>query len=310
MTKLAKLENIENLRVVWPHEASDFTPWLAEDDNITLLADAIGLDITVDECESSVGDFHVDILATETGTNRKIIIENQLEDTNHDHLGKLITYAAGKNASIIIWVVKRAREEHRAAIEWLNAQTSDEIGFFLCEIKLFRINDSDPAVKFEVIEQPNGWSKEMKKKDGEVRQLQQNRYDYWTLFEEKAFNNPEFARCFRYRKPSYDHWMDFSIGSSACHLAALQLKKHNSIGVELYINNDKSLFHSLHENRTAIEAETGLTFHWNELPHRKASRIIASIPADSTDRSDWENQFAWLQDTLLKMYTTFRKYLS
>lgn len=122
MINLGKLKEIKDLRKVWPHEALDFTPWLAEEDNLTLLADAVGLEITVDETESSVGDFNVDIYATETGTDRKIIIENQLEDTNHDHLGKLITYASGKSADIVIWVVKRAREEHRSAIEWLNEE--------------------------------------------------------------------------------------------------------------------------------------------------------------------------------------------
>lgn len=113
MIALSRLEEIKDLRTVWPHEALDFTPWLSQDDNIALLADAIGLDITVDETESSVGDFNVDIFASETGTDRKIIIENQLEDTNHDHLGKLITYASGKSANVIVWVVKHAREEHR-----------------------------------------------------------------------------------------------------------------------------------------------------------------------------------------------------
>lgn len=93
---LSRLEEIKDLRTVWPHEALDFTPWLSQDDNISLLADAVEMDITVDETESSVGDFNVDIFASETGTDRKIIIENQLEDTNHDHLGKLITYASGK----------------------------------------------------------------------------------------------------------------------------------------------------------------------------------------------------------------------
>ena len=116
MIKLGKLEEMDELRSVWPHEALDFTPWLAQEDNLTILSDAIGIDITVDETESSVGSFSVDILASETGTDRKIIIENQLEDTNHDHLGKLITYASGKSANIIVWVVKHAREEHKAAI--------------------------------------------------------------------------------------------------------------------------------------------------------------------------------------------------
>ncbi|MCQ2438831.1 MAG: hypothetical protein MJ074_03605 [Oscillospiraceae bacterium] len=136
MKALGKLEEIKDLRDVWPHEALDFTPWLAKEENIALLADAVGLDITVDEQESPVGDFCVDIFASETGNERKIIIENQLEDTNHDHLGKLITYASGKSADIIIWVVKRAREEHKAAIEWLNNHTDEKIGFFLLEIKL------------------------------------------------------------------------------------------------------------------------------------------------------------------------------
>lgn len=138
MVNLSRLEEIKDLRTVWPHEALDFTPWLSQDDNISLLADAVGIDITVDETESSVGDFNVDIFASETGTDRKIIIENQLEDTNHDHLGKLITYASGKSADVIIWIVRRAREEHIAAIEWLNNHTDDKIGFFLCEIKLYR----------------------------------------------------------------------------------------------------------------------------------------------------------------------------
>ena len=143
MATLGKLEEIRDLRKVWPHEALDFTPWLSQDENIGILADAVGLDITVDETESSVGSFNVDIFASETGTDRKIIIENQLAETDHDHLGKLITYASGKSADVVIWVVKRAREEHRAAIEWLNNHTDEKIGFFLCEIKLYRIGSSE-----------------------------------------------------------------------------------------------------------------------------------------------------------------------
>ncbi len=161
MINLGTLKEITDLRSVWPHEALNFTPWVAE--NVDLLADAVGLDITVDETESSVGDFNVDIYASETGTDRKIIIENQLEDTDHDHLGKLITYASGKDADVVIWVVKHAREEHKAAVEWLNNHTDDKIGFFLCEIKLFQIGDSDIAPSFTVVERPNDWTKEIKK---------------------------------------------------------------------------------------------------------------------------------------------------
>ena len=302
------MEEIKDLRTVWPHEALDFTPWLAKDDNINLLADAVGLEITVDETESSVGDFNVDIFASETGTDRKIIIENQLEDTNHDHLGKLITYASGKNADVIIWVVKRAREEHRSAIEWLNNHTDEKIGFFLCEIKLYKIGDSDPAVKFEVIEKPNDWVKEVKKIDS-VNVTQQQRYDYWVAFEEFAFKDGIFSKNFKKRKPSTDHWMNFSIGSSACHIAVSQIRKSNYLVVELYINDDKDLFLSLEQNKKDIESIVGCTLDWQELPNRKASRILVYHTADFNNQTQWEEQFEWLVDIMPKMKKGFKKYL-
>lgn len=123
------------------------------------------MEIAADETESAVGDFSVDIIATEIGTGRKITIENQLEDTNHDHLGKLITYASGKGANTVIWVVKHAREEHHAAIEWLNNHTDEEVDFFLREIHLYRIETFRPAVKFDVVEKPNDWAKTVGKND-------------------------------------------------------------------------------------------------------------------------------------------------
>jgi len=308
MITLSKLEEIKELRTVWPHEALDFTPWLSQDDNILLLSDAIGIDITVNETESSVGDFNVDIFATETGTDRKIIIENQLEDTNHDHLGKLITYASGKSADIIIWVVKHAREEHKAAIEWLNNHTDDKIGFFLCEIKLYCIGNSEPAVKFEVVEKPNDWAKEVKKNDS-INKTQQQRYDYWVAFQEYAFQNEKFLKNFNRRKPSIDHWMNFSIGSSACHISVSQIQKRNELDVELYINEDKELFYSLLQNKNDIESDIGLNFDWRELPERKASRIVIEKNVSFDDKSMWNSQFDWLIDTMIKMKKTFKKYI-
>ena len=191
--ELGKLKEIKDLRKVWAHEALDFTPWLAEEENLSELADAVGLEITLDETESSVGDFSVDIFAKETGTDRKIIIENQLEDTNHDHLGKLITYASGKDAEIIIWVVKRAREEHRSAVEWLNNHTDENIGFFLVEIKLYQIGESQIAPKFNVIEKPNNWTKEIKKQTNSSPSLQA-RLEYWLAFNDYAFENAVSAK--------------------------------------------------------------------------------------------------------------------
>ena len=308
MVKLSTLEEIKDLRTVWPHEAQDFTPWLAQDDNIALLSDAVGLDIVVDETESSVGDFSVDIYASEVGTSRRVIIENQLEDTNHDHLGKLITYASGKDAEVVIWLVKHAREEHKSAIEWLNNHTDDKVGFFLCEIKLFRIGNSDPAVKFEVIERPNDWTKEQKKTDS-VRPTQLHRQEYWLAFQAHAFEDAKFAKGFSRTKAGYDHWMNFAIGSSACHLAVDQLRKHGTLAVELYIDDDKDLFHALFAQKDAIEADSGLTFDWRELPERKASRIVIERAADFDDKGSWDEQFDWIADTLRKMRRAFKKHL-
>lgn len=166
MIHLGTLKEITHLREVWPHEAHDFTPWLAK--NISVLGEEIGIDISIEETESSVGDFNVDIFATDADTGKRIIIENQLEETDHDHLGKLITYASGKAADLIIWIVRKARAERRAAIEWLNNHTDEGVGFILCEIKVFRIGNSEPAPKFEIIEQPNNWVREMKKASGSI----------------------------------------------------------------------------------------------------------------------------------------------
>ena len=308
MITLGQLTEIKDLREVWPHEALDFTPWLAEESNLALLADAVGLDITLDETESKVGDFNVDIYATETGTERRIIIENQLEDTNHDHLGKLITYASGKGAEIVIWIVKRAREEHRAAVEWLNNHTDENISFFLIEIKLYRIGNSAPAAKFEVIEKPNNWAKEIKKQTSSDP-AKQFRLEYWTAFNEYVYTKQDFAKNFKRRKPSTDHWMTLSLGSSAYTLDILVLKKRNAVCVEFYINDDKSIYHKLIQHKDEIETEVGVALDWRELPDKKASRIILEKPVNLDDPNEWNAQFDWLADTCIRFKKAFKKFV-
>ena len=306
MVNLGTLKEITDLRSIWSHEALNFTPWVAE--NVDLLADAVGLDITVDETESSVGDFNVDIYASETGTDRKIIIENQLEDTDHDHLGKLITYASGKGADVVIWVVKHAREEHKAAVEWLNNHTDDKIGFFLCEIKLFQIGDSQIAPAFTVVERPNDWTKEIRK-TASANSTQQQRLEYWQAFNDYAFTDANFSRIFNKRKPTTDHWMDFSIGSSACHIAVSQIQKRKAVDVELYINDDKELFKSLFAHKDEIEKNMEMELEWKELPERKASRILIEKTVDLDDRATWPEQFDYIMDTCIKMKRAFKRYL-
>ena len=305
---LDTLVEIDDLRQAWPNEARDFTPWLAKEENIAKLADAIGVDITVSETESSVGNFNLDISAKVTGTDQRIIIENQLEETNHDHLGKLITYAAGKTANIVIWVVKHAREEHRAAIEWLNNHTDEDVGFFLCEVKLYKIGNSKPAPKFEIIEKPNDWSRDIRQTE-RATGTEKLRLEYWTAFQNYTTTQPQFLSEFRNRRPSKDHWLSFGIGSSHCQIDVTQVRKNNTLGVELHIHDDKEFFRELFSHKNEIEAIMQVPLAWMELPDKKAGRILASKRVKFSDNSTWSTQFQWIVETMIKMKHAFAPYL-
>lgn len=306
---LSKLVEIKDLRKIWPKEDLNFTRWLAEDENINLLGDACGISITVEKIEENIGDFRSDIFAKETGTDKKIIIENQLEKTDHDHLGKIITYASGTNANTIIWIVKSARDEHRKAIEWLNENTGEDINFFLIEIKLYKIDNSKPAVKFEIIEKPNDWGKAMKLNKN-VSEREEARKQYWTLFNDYAFiSDSKFSKNFNKVKPSTDHWMNLSVGSSLCNISITQVRKKNKIGVEWYISDNKEIYNELYKNKEKIENELGFMCEWMPLPEKKASRIIAYNDADFNNDKEYQIQFKWIMETALKMKEVMKKYI-
>lgn len=203
---LGIMTRVDNLRSIWLDEARNFTPWLAQEQNLKLLGESIGIDLVLEEKESSVGEYFADIFAKEEGTNRKIIIENQLEATDHDHLGKLITYASGKSADIVIWVVKRARDEHRQAIEWLNQRTDNSLGFFLLELELWKIDNSRTAVKFNVVEQPNEWAKSAKG-TGAQSERRMFQLEFWSAFREAQRKTRIFCRFLIYEKPMVNHSM-------------------------------------------------------------------------------------------------------
>lgn len=253
---LDKLKKVD-LRDVWPHEALDFTKWLSEEPNLAMLSSAIGIELELIETESSVGSFNVDIYAQEAGTGRKVIIENQLEDTNHDHLGKVITYAAGKGAEVVVWVVARARDEHRQAIEWLNQHTDSDFGFFLVEIELWSIGDSLPAPRFSVVEQPNEWTKAIKLSEG-LSETERVKLSYWTKYREMAQATPDFLKMFNPQKPSKDHWSTLRCGTSAYHIALLIDTQHGRIGIEFCAPNDKEIGHKAIDSTKLFEERLGL----------------------------------------------------
>lgn len=291
------LTKITDLHSVWENEAADFTPWLVEEKNLKLLSEAIGVQISVIETESKVGNFSADVFAVEEGTENKIIIENQLENTNHDHLGKLITYASGKGASIVIWIVKRARSEHRQAIEWLNNHTDEETAFFLVEIELYKIGDSLIAPNFNVVEQPNEWLKSMKAQDS-MKPADKIKLAFWTAFKEYCLERPNFN--FSLRKPATHHWYNFAIGKGDFYIQLTANTQKKIISAGLLIKDDKELYNTLRDNEKEIESILGLKPKFSEA--NKESRMqVSQNKIDFEHPEKWDEYFNWFVSLLPKL---------
>lgn len=269
--KIGKLTEVD-VRDLWKHEQYDFSNWLAKEENIKLLDDEIGLTLMDINKEVYIGSYRCDLVAKDETTGQIVIIENQLEATNHDHLGKIITYAAGLDAKTIIWIVKEAREEHKAAIEWLNNNSSEEIGFFLIELHAYKINDSLPAPMFKVVEKPNNFTKTSKQNysDKELNRSQNERLMFW-----EEFNTVIVAKGkpFSVRKPTTDHWYDVAIGTSEAHLAINLVNKENKIVLELYILDNKNLFDHIYEDKEKIENTLQMSFSWERLDGKKHQEL-------------------------------------
>ena len=308
MGEIGKLIEVD-VRELWKHEQYDFSNWLAKESNIEYLNEILGLTLIEVEKEINVGPYRCDIVATDETSGLKVIIENQLESTNHDHLGKIITYASGLDAKVIVWIVKEAKEEHRAAIEWLNNYTSSEIDFFLIEIHAYKIGDSNPAPKFEVVEKPNDFVKRSKNKDdGELNASQTERLIFWKQFNDRVALK---GKPFNIRKPTTDHWYDIAIGTSAAKIAVDLVNKENCIILELYIHSDKDLYDSLYEKKNEIEGETGLTFEWNRLDSKKACRIKHFIYGlDFDNHSNYNQLMDEVIDKAIIMRKVIQKYLN
>ena len=304
MAQLGRMKRVTDLRSVWPHEAHDFTKWLAEEENLKELSDSIGIDIDLEERESSVGSFNVDLYATESGTGRKIIIENQLEDTNHDHLGKLITYASGKGAEVIIWIVKRARDEHRQAIEWLNQHTDSNVGFFLVEIELWQIDNSSLAPKFNIVEKPNDWAKTMKSIEG-LNETERLKLEFWQAFNNQLENNPSFQKEFNLRKAQPQHWYDLSLGTSSYYISLNINTQKKQIDAGIYIPNDKEFFKKLKDNCQPFIDEISGDIQFRDAG--KASRILLYKSINIKDRTKWSEAIDWMFEMALKFKRTVKK---
>ena len=307
--KLSKLIKLP-LRSIWKHEAQDFTKWLAADENLALLSETIGITLANPQTEVGVGRFSVDILADDDDNNRRVIIENQIEKTNHAHLGQLITYASGLNAELCIWVVARAQQEHEQAIKWLNENTTENVNFFLIEIEAWQIDKSLPAAKFNIVAQPNDWAKAIRQRGrggNEATNLQLQQQEFWNKVREYGEENGKYVRSWRNPRPR--HWYNVSIGSTSAQLSAKVNSREMSVALDLYIQADADLFSALELKRTKIENELGYELEWLGLPEKKASIIRVRRSGDFQDEAQQDALIKWIVDKAEEFTKVFRKYL-
>lgn len=292
---IGKIKVLE-LRKVWPHEASDFTPWLEA--HPEELGDILGLELEFIR-EQSVGQFSLDLFGRDKSSNTIVIVENQLEKSNHSHLGQLLTYAGGYDPSYIVWIASEIRSEHKAALEWLNSVTNSETFFFGIEVKAIQIGDSLPAPWLDVVVQPNTWSKRAHDSKAAAISSERNK----TYFEFWQYLINEFAEEFpglRNKKAQPQPWLSTSSGISNLQLnlvfASQGLRVEFYLGSPLEEENSRR-FSLLAAEREAIEAKLGRALVWEPLEGKKASRVSAYGPtnADVMDSSSWSMYVDWFR---------------
>jgi hypothetical protein len=307
---LGRLERVE-LRDIWTSEASDFTPWLARAENLSVLGEALGMELELEAQERNVGPFRADILCKEIGTDRWVLIENQLERTDHGHLGQLLTYASGLEAVTIVWIAARFTEEHRSTLDWLNRITDDSFRFFGLEVELWKIGESPAAPKFNVISKPNDWSQSVAQAaraidEADLSETRTVQKAYWTGLNRvlNAAAGPVSGN----RKPQPQSWMAYPIGRTFFALGAVMVRPKNQIRTELYISGGdaKRFFGLLRAHQEQVERELGYALEWEELPSKRDCRIACYLnDLDPEDESDWPRQHEWLAKRLNDFHRVF-----
>ena len=301
--QMGLLEPVD-LREFWEDEAQDFTPWLSEDENLAILSASLGLDLELEDTEAAVGPYKADILAKDAVSDSKVIIENQLDKTNHDHLGKTLTYASGLDADIIIWIAREFTDEHRQAVDFLNEKASPDLRCFAVEVQLWKIGDSLPAPQFKIVASPNEYRAQVvvgPKKLSETRALY---LEFWTTFKEYCSNAKTFLGL---RKPRHQHWFSIAVGRAKFHISLTASRQKKRIGCEIYMRGASATkaFNLLRGDKEAIEDQLG-ALNWMELPDGQDCRIVKYKEGmDIGDRHAWDGVFAWLKEQAEQFHSTF-----
>ena len=311
---LGRLERVD-LREIWENEATGFTPWLAEPENLALLAGAVGLELELEAQEKTVGPFRADLLCKDVATDHWVLVENQLARTDHVHLGQLLTYASGLKAVTIVWVAAHFTEEHRAALDWLNDITDDRFNFFGLEIEAWRIGSSSAAPKFNVVSKPNDWSRQVSERASEIGNLtptKQLQLDFWTEFRAYA---EEHAERIHPTKPLPQHWMNMALGRSGTGLAAIasvmdsvnEGSDNNELRAEVNLSgsNAAAFYEGLRSQKREIEEELKEQLAWHNPESTQSSKMYLRRAVDLHDRERWPEYHEWLVAKLDSLYRVF-----
>ena len=301
-----------DLSEVWETEPQHFTPWLAREENLTLLGETLGIDLELEAQEVNIGGFRADLLCKNTVDDSWVLIENQLAPTDHTHVGQLLTYAAGLDASTVIWIAKTFRSEHWAMVDWLNRITDERYRFFGIEVKVWQIEDSARAVQFDVVSSPNDWSRGVSRDtrraaNQELSETDKSHLRFWTGLREYMQDKASRLNC---PAPGPWRYIVFSIGRAGFSMETHLAPTRNEISIRLCIDYDnvEAYFYLLQEQQAAIEKAFGEPLEWNELPGNKRSRIsLTKVDTDPLDENDWPHQYEWFTTQLEVFDTVFRE---
>jgi len=297
-----------DLRTYWKDEAVDFTPWLASEENISRLAEALGIDLEVESTEVAAGPYSADILARDTVTGDYVVIENQLGRTDHDHLGKAITYAAVLNATAVVWVAGRFTDEHKKSLDWLNDTSTEETSYFGVVVELWRIDKSKPAVRFNVVSRPAGMARKSAVTKASGKPLtddQKLQHEWWIAFHD-ALLERNVVRSAQSPRPQY--WFDVALGRTGFHLSNTASVWNKELGVRFYIWNKVNAVVALEQllqQKVEIEQEIGAALQWDPNPQARDKTIKITMPADLRNRDKWTEYLDWMVSMTAKFIAAF-----
>ena len=278
----------EAIRKHWPNEARDFTPWLVE--HIDLLSDAVGLGLEVEEREAPVGALSADILCRDRITGERIVVENQIEESNHGHLGQVVSYLSVLGVKTAIWVAPFFRPEHLSAVKWLNENLSPDYSFYAVSFGLYKIGESEPAIGFNLLASPS-----IIRQPKTLNDLNLAQADFWAGFRDYIDGLPQ--RPFRINKPSPRGYINIPMGSKAFHILASVNSKAKRVSVELWIEGEmaKPYFDRIYDmGYERSKTELSSSVRWRRLDNRKASIISVSTEADFLDMDSRQSIYSWI----------------